>query len=341
MGHGITETDQVFSVREPMWHGLGLILEDAPDRAEAQELITPWEPIEMPVYRQVPYFDGEGQPQVRYEEIAGSKSVERSDNGHLLGVVNESFTLVTNNDLWDVAEAVINSAPGGEVLIETGGTLEGGKNVWVLLKMAEPFVVKGDPNGHTLAHLAIQNGHTGMRSFRGQAVNTRIVCANTSAAADTEAKANGYEFTFKHSKNVQERIEEAKAAVALWYEGVNQWKHAMEHLATVEVTPEGVKWFVEQFQPMPPERLISDRVRGNVERARGELTSILRSETSEGIDKTAYGLVQAGIEWRQHFQATKGKDERSRMENRFKRAMLSTDRFGADVIALAQEAALV
>lgn len=339
MGHGITETDQVFSVRQPMWHNLGLILDDNPTREEAQQLVTPWEPVEQPVYRQVPYFDEAGMPASRFEPIEDVKAIERSDNGGHLGVVNESFGIVSNNEFWDVAEAVMQT--GDDIRIETGGTLDGGRNVWALLRLDEPFTVVGDPNGSTIAYLALQNGHTGMKSFRAQAVNTRIVCANTSALADVEAEKSGYEFTFKHTRKVGERVEDAKAAVALWRAGVRQWQTAMEHLATVKVTAEQVTWFVEQFQPMPPERLISDRVRTNVETARGELRSILSGPTTEGIDLTAYGLVQAGIEWRQHYQRTKGKDERSRMENRFKRAMLTTDRFGADVIALAQEAALV
>lgn len=338
MSHEITDTDQMFSVREMPWHGLGVVLEDNPTREEAQALVHPWEPIEAPLYRRVPYITEDG-PQVRYEEVEGSKEIVRSDNAAHLGVVNDTFTLVTNNELWDIAEAVGNV--GTDIVIETAGSLRGGKDVWALLRLAEPFHVKGDPNGATMAFLALQNGHTGNTAFRGQAINTRIVCANTSAAADTEAKANGYEFTFKHSKNVGERVEEAKAAVAMWREGINQWRAAMEHLLTIDVSDEGQRAFVEMFQPMPPEKMISERVRGNVERARGELWGILRGQTSEGIDKTAYGLVQAGIEYNQHVRATKGKDSRSRMENRFKRAMLTQDRFGADVIELAKEAALV
>lgn len=337
MGHGITKTDSTFSVREMPWMGLlegqVNVLADNPTRKEAQEIATPWEPVETPVYKRVPVIMEDGTLTEKYEVLEGSKGIERSDNGATLGVVNESFGLISNTEMWDVVEAT------GEQ-IETGGSLEGGKKVWALVRFAEPLMVKGDPNGATVAFLAFQNGHTGMSAFRAQAINTRIVCANTSAAADVEAKRNGYEFRFRHTASVSSRVEEAKAAVDMWREGVTVWQNLMEHLVTVQVTKEQQELFVERFQPMPANHKITDRVRGNVETARDELRSILAGPTSEGIDLTAYGLFQAGIEWSQHYRGTKGADEQQRMESYFKRNMLTDDGLRAATLKLAQEVAM-
>ena len=341
MAHEISATDKTFSVREMPWMGLldgqVHVLEDNPTRAEAQALVHPWEPVETEVYRRVPAIAADGSLSESYETIPGSKGIERSDNGEVLGVVNESFGIVTNTEMWDVVEAV--GKIGTDIEIETGGSLDGGRKVWALLKMAEPLEIKGDPNGKTVALLAFQNGHAGTAAFRAQAINTRIVCANTSAAADAEAKRHGYEFQFKHSKGVKSRIEDAKAAVSMWREGVHVWQTAMEALQEVRVTSDQRTIFVEQFQPMPPSHLITDRVRGNVEKARGELLSILNGPTSADIDHTAYGLYMAGIEWSQHYRAVKGKDERSRMESHFKRNMLSDDGLRRSTLSLAREVA--
>lgn len=337
MAHEITNTDNMFSVREMPWHGLGAVLPEHPSREEAQSIAHPWEPVEDVVYtRQVTV--GEHGPVEEYVPLDTHKLIVRSDNHQPLGVVNDTYGIVKNSELWDVAEAV--GSIGSDIEIETAGSLEGGRKVWALLKLAEPFTIKGDPQGETLAYLALQNAHNASAAFRAQAINTRIVCANTSAAADTEAKRNGYEFTFKHSKNVKDRIDDAKAAVAMWREGVDQWRQAMEHLTTVRVSDAQRETFVQQFQPMPPERLTTDRVRGNVERAREELRTILHSQTQIDISHTAYGLVQASLEWMQHERAVRGKDSRGRMESRFKRSMINLDDFGADVIELAQTAAL-
>jgi phage/plasmid-like protein (TIGR03299 family) len=333
MGHEITSTDNMFSVREMPWHGLGDVLMEHPTREEAQAIATPWEPIETAVFKKVPVVTASGELKEEFVEIEGSKGIERSDNGHTLGVVNDSFGIITNTEMWDVVEAT------GEP-IETGGSLEGGKKVWALVRFEEPIMVKGDPNGATVAFLAFQNGHTGASAFRAQAINTRIVCANTSAAADAESKKNGYEFKFRHTASVKSRIDEAKAAVEMWREGVTVWQNAMEELVKVTVTPEQQELFVQQFQPMPPAHRITDRVANNVEEARSQLRGILAGPTSEGISLTAYGLFQAGVEWSQHYRGTKGADERSRMESYFKRNMLTDDGLRSATLKLAREVAL-
>lgn len=339
MGHGITATDDLLSVHEMPWHGIGHVLSDYPTREEAQALVHPWEPITAPLYRYVPEIGDDGELRGRYSEVPGSVLIERSDNGDVLGVVNESYGTVTNGEMWDVVEAV--GKIGTDIRIETAGSLEGGRKVWALLRLTEPLRIAGDPNGDTLAFLAFQNGHVANSSFRAQAINTRIVCANTSAAADVEAGRSGYEFTFRHSRNIKDRIEEAKATVAMWRAGITLWQNAMEHLVTVRVTSAQREWFVEQFQPMPPSHLLTERVRNNVEKARSELRGILASVTGEDIHDTAYGLFMAGIEYHQHFRQVKGKDERSRMESHFKRSILSEDGFRKTVLELAQDAALV
>jgi hypothetical protein len=117
------------------------------------------------------------------------------------------------------------------------------------------------------------------------------------------------------------------------------WQLAMEELMDIRVTPDQRELFVREFQPMPPESLITERVRGNVTRARDELRGILDGPTCEDIDLTAFGLVQAGVEWNQHYRRVKGSSERGRMESHFKRAMLTTDKIGHDIVLLAREVA--
>lgn len=338
MSHEITDTDGILSVREMPWHGLGHVLTDYPTREEAQRLVHPWEPVKVPVYTATVVAQTPDGGLLDYQPVEGQKAVQRSDNGAVLGVVNDTLGLVTNNDLWDVAEAV-GQADGG-IQIETAGSLDGGRKVWALLRFTEPLTIAGDPNGAVVPYFALQNAHDGSGSFRGQAINTRIVCANTSRAADVEAKGSGYEFTFRHTRKVSQRVEEAKAAVALWREGVVMWQTAMEHLAGIRITREQVDRFITEFHPMPPRSQITARVEANVDKARAELTGILYGETCDDVTYTAYGLVQAGIEWSQHYRRTNGKTDRVRMENHFKRAMLTTDRLGSSIVRLAQECAV-
>ena len=62
--------------------------------------------------------------------------------------------------------------------------------------------------------------------------------------------------------------------------------------------------------------------------------------TTQDTAHTAYGLVQASIEYAQHYRTVRGTSARGRMESRFKRAYLDRDRLTTASIKLAKEVAL-
>ena len=336
MNHHITETDRVFSTRVPMWHGLGEVWSEYPTIEEARERVLNWEPIPEPIYRKTPIITETGELTEVYTEVWGSKLVTRSDNAVELGVVNSGFELVKNAEMFDIIDALEAGNRGNApIKLETGGSLKGGRKVFLLARLEEPIKVTGDPNGDTIQYYALQNSHDGSGAFRGQALNTRIVCDNTSRWADFEAKRRGTEFVFRHTKNIKDRIEEAQTALAGWRESINAWSEMVEVLVKTPVTEEQRKDFIELFIPMPKsETLITDRVRNNVLTARGSMQELFESKTLEGISHTAYGLVQAGIEWGQHVRATKGKTDRERLENRFSRAYLDNSELNQTAVKL-------
>lgn len=269
--------------------------------------------------------------------------MRRSDNGATLGVVGSGFQVVTNEEMWDIAEAL----QGGdtEVRYETGGSLKGGSKVWLLTRLNEPLVVKGDPNGATIPYYSLQNAHDGSGAFRGQATMTRIVCANTAHIADLDARARGTEFTFRHTKNVGQRVDEARQALAGWRESLETWKQLSEVLVhdrfstwqTLEGMPDQLEYvaqgYLDRFIPAPPAgKLVSDRVRDNVAREQDKWREIYLGETGEGIRGSVYGLVQASIEYAVHARNAHSQ------ETRFKRSYLDRSALVASSVKLAREA---
>lgn len=339
MSHEITATDATFSVREMPWMGLldgqVHVLPESPTRAEAQQLVHPWEPISEPLYRQVIGFGEDGLPTTRFEPLptVGNFRSDRLDASGYLGPVSESYVTVTNGELWDVAEA-IQGGPASDVLYETGGSLAGGKKVWILIRLAEPLLIKGDPNGASIPFYMLQNAHDGSGAFKGSATQVRVVCANTLRQADLDAEARGTEFTFRHSKNIGERIAQAREALAGWRESLEAYRQLAEHMITMPVNAAGELEFLERFIPAPPSALTSDRVKHNIESARGEWMKVYRSQTCEGITGTAWGLVQASSEWSEHVRRANS------AETRFRRAMLENNRILSDAKDLALEAAV-
>lgn len=346
MSHNITERDGIFTVREPAWHGLGVTLSDYPTRAEAQKLAHPWEPVTEPLYRKEPVI----QPHVHTPECGGEDQVcdlrddvftefvqvpdfvgvARSDDGAPLGVVGDGYEPVKNHTMYDIAED-IEGESRGDVQFETGGSLKGGRKVWLLIRLKEPLVVPGDRHGETIPYLALQNAHDGSGSFRGQATLTRIVCDNTAQMADLDATARGTQFTFRHTRSVHDRIEEARQALAGWRHSISEYQRLSEHLVATKVTQQEREEFLHRFIPDPPPHMASERVRVNVTQARDQWTAALCSVTCEGIENTAQGLLSASIEYAQHYRKALSR------ESRFKRAYLDDAQITRDAMTLLDE----
>lgn len=338
MAHEITKTDATFSVREMPWMGLldgqVHVLPEYPTREEAQALVHPWEPVSEPLYRQVAFIDEAGEPRTRFEPVptVGNFRSDINDASGYLGPVSESFVTVKNGELWDVAEA-IQGGPSSDVIYETGGSLAGGKKVWILIRLADPLEIKGDPNGRSIPFYCLQNAHDGSGAFKGSATQVRIVCANTLRQADLDAEARGTEFTFRHSKNIGERIDQAKEALQGWRESIEEYRRLAEFMLGEEVGYHAEREFVERFIPEPLSTMTSDRVKNNIERARDEWWEVYQSQTCEGIRGTAWGLLQASSEWSEHVRRA------NTAESRFRRAMLDRNSIVADAKDLALEAA--
>lgn len=332
MAHEITQRDGLFVVRQPAWHGLGLVLPEHPTREEAQAIAHPWEPSTEPIYRKKVSIDEAGVTEC-FEVLEDSVLNVRSDDGQPLGVVSSTFTTVRNADMYEIAEAIESGDPTS-VRYETGGSLKGGRKVWLLLRLAEPIVVVGDPHGAVLPYYALQNAHDGSGAFRGQATMTRIVCDNTAQMADLDAQTRGTEFVFSHTKNVRDRIEEAKAALAGWRSSIAAFQEQSAYLLDLGVSLGQREDFLARLIPMPKGHVVSDRVASNIEMARESVRAILASVTCEGIAWTAYGLVQASVEYLNHERKAHS------AESRFKRAYLDRSSLTSHVVALAEQVAL-
>lgn len=314
-----------FVVREPAWHDLATVLDEYPEdwptaRAAAG---LDWNPVAEPLY--VPGPDGS------FVEVDGDRAVRRDDTGAVLATVSDTYRVFPNDELGPLVEALLDE---DDVQFETGGVLKGGRKVWILVKLREPFEVPGDPSGATLPRLAIQNSHDGLGSLRAQRLQTRIVCDNTSHAADREASRHGFEFTFRHTANMTDRIDEARAAINGLRNDALAYREWATDLLAVGVDDRQRELFVTEFIPSPPtDAVVSDRVVANIETAREQVRAILASPTTAETAHTAYGLVQAGIEYLDHVRTYRD------VESHFTRSYLRREPMKAKVEQLARTAA--
>lgn len=309
--------DTGFTVRQPAWHGLGVLLEEAPKSIEAARIAAglTWEPVVRPTYIQRPYAPGIGfDERIDFmtehadyvslgsagymEPLADHKLIVRNDTEAVIGVVGKGFEIVSNQETFEIIEAILGE--GAEW--DTAGSIKGGSQVWALARLNEPEFIAGD-DSPTFPYIVVRNAHDGSGACTVQFTNVRVVCWNTYSAAEAEAKRHQRAYTFRHTAKVGERIEEAKQALSGARTEIAEWKTIAEGLYAMPINEDQVKTFVQLFLPSPEENgeVISDRVRNNVAVARKAFNDLyMESPTCDGHRGTALGVIDAAVEWLDH-----------------------------------------
>jgi phage/plasmid-like protein (TIGR03299 family) len=297
--------ESMFSVRQMPWHREGTILEDYPgDWDTARKLAgLDWDPIATGVYA---LTDLNADGSRHYEPIDGWKCIARSDNGTVLSINKDSYTVIDHGEMGEIVEAVLAQP---SVKWETAGVLDGGRSVWCLALLDEPVELPGDET-LTLPYLAITNRHDGTAACALRATAVRIVCANTFRAAELEGERTGATFSFIHKSSWRNRIEEARRAVTGARTEIRRYQELAHELLAISITPRQRELFVTQFIPMPPQGLVTDRVARNVEEARQALRFIFESKTTEQVADTAYGLMQGAGEYLDHVRTARSWETR-------------------------------
>lgn len=335
------EFEKGFSVREPMWHGLGEVLADYPGREEAMTLAGHRWTVDRRRIGMVPDGttvgaapDGSEIATGPVQMLAGYDALVRSDTGGILSVMKDTYTVVQNEQVWDLVDALVADP---RVRYETAGTLKDGRVVWAMAAIEGDYRVAGDPTEHK-PFLTVINWHDGNGALRAMRNMVRVVCQNTVNMAVAEAEGSGQLFSFRHTGDVMERVAEARAAIDSVSAEAQAYIDMANELAKVKITAEGQRLFLERFIPSPSAELVTDRAMANIEEARSAVLSILRGETGTLTAKqgrTGYGLFEAGIERLDYLKPARS------AESRFNRAMIEPTGEKQYVLKLVREAAKV
>jgi len=287
--------DQGFFVREPAWHGMGVVLAEYPGREEAMRLAGhDFTVVERPI-------EIVGNASNRAAE--GWKGLLKSGSGDLLNIVKSTYEVIQNDTAYDVAEILFDQG----FQYETGITLDGGKTCAITLALNEPIVIRGD-DSVTVPFGCFSWSHDGTSALKVRTGTIRQVCANTVAASEAEGKKLGTSFTFRHTRNVMDRIEDAKAAVRGVREGLSIYRQFAEELGSIQVTPIQRDLFVSEIigdkgGTVSLSSTVSDRVKNNIETERAKLNSLFFGPTiPESHRLTGYGLHLAGVEYFDHLR---------------------------------------
>jgi phage/plasmid-like protein (TIGR03299 family) len=282
MSHGITSSDNMYSVRELPWHGLGAVLDEYP-RSIDEALETAglgWRVThgDVLVVKRAAWTDdfGIGHP-ADLIPARGFKANLREDTGEVLGIVSDEYEVVDNIDAFRFLDALI----GSEMYFETAGSLWGGRRVWCLARLPEYVELGGDLSA---TYIYVANSHDGSMAVTAAVTPIRIVCANTLGAALRLAEHGvGAQrtFRFRHTGNLQAKFVEARQVLGMTLDYQKQFKALADRLAREPISAPSLERSVLRHLWTVDEEM-GKVARANRERAIESVVAIFRGRGSAG-----------------------------------------------------------
>ena len=224
--------ETMFSVREKPWHGLGIIVKEAPTSADALRLaVLDWNVVQEPIYTEC------------NEPIEGYRANVRDSDRKVLGVVSDRYKVVQNADAFSFTDELL----GKGVRYETAGSLQEGKKVWLLARLPREYIIAGE---RISPYLVFSNTHDGSGSVKVAITPVRVVCNNTLNLALGTAERS---FSMAHTGNIQDKIQEAKDTLFMAEQYMDCLGIEFEQLRRQKVTDAQVKEYIEKLLPMEKE----------------------------------------------------------------------------------------
>lgn len=199
MAHGIESNKDFVSLKLGAWHGLGTIIETEMSVSEALKLGgLDFEVGKLPNVHRIPLESGEPVEMISQDSFF----TYRTDNNRVLGPnVGNYYTPLQNSEAFGMIDEVVEK---GNLVIETAGSLWGGKTVFVCARQKNPIVVGKEDE--TYQYLVLSNSHDGSMAATAFFTGVRVVCNNT---LNLSLKNCINKKSIKHFKNVKHSYNEA------------------------------------------------------------------------------------------------------------------------------------
>ena len=296
--------------REKPWHGLGTMVEEAPNSADALRLAgLDWTVEQKPVF-----MEGSNIA------IPNYKANVRSSDQKVLGVVTDRYRVVQNADAFAFTDELV----GGDVRYETAGSLFGGRKIWLLAKMPTVKVLGDD----TEPYLCFSNTHDGSGAVKVCMTPVRVVCNNTLNCALAGAKRY---WSVKHVGRLSEKIAEAHEALELADQYMRELDKFADKMANKTVKDEEIRKILDELFPVDEKD--SQIVRDHAERMKTEYMTCLFMPDIKKFRGTAWGAINAMADMVGH--TAPNRQNKNYQENNWGRIMNGHVLMDAMVAALA------
>lgn len=218
----------------------------------------------------------------------------------VLGDVGANYEIVNNEEYCALLDTIVGESGA---VFETAGSWEGGRKVFITMKLPDPVLVGGvdrvDP------YLAVVGSHDGSMSLNIMATPVRVDCQNVLNLA---FRRRSHLWRIRHTSGARKIIEdEALRSLHLAGAYLKDFRVEAERLINTTVTQQRFEALIhEEFGPP------FDAPRPTISRTETKLAQMAElfsdAWTQEGIRDTAWAGLNALTEWFDHFSPTRGDD---------------------------------
>ena len=298
------EFESGFYTVTPAWHGLGVVLDEAPSIDEAIiKAGLDWTVEERPLFIDT----DEAWPSMykgALTEVDTHKALIRSTDKRILSVVGANYSPVQNADAFRWFDFLIDS---GEAKLEAGGSLRHGQKIWILAKLGESMdIIKGD---EVAPYILLSNSHDSTAAITISFTPTRVVCMNTLSAALRNIDSSiseGSAIRFKHTQNVGINLERAKDLINMSTQVFESSKVVYKEFTTHRMNDEQFKtYFHKIYFGNKKYQEMENNEKGSGEKVKkfNELQQLFESGIGtdiKGVRGSVWGGYNAITEWVDH-----------------------------------------
>lgn len=270
--------ETMFSTRTEPWHGLGNVVDEAPDSKTALQMAgLDWKVMQKDVYTKEGFF------------IPGYKLNYRDSDFQQLGIVTDRYKVVQNADAFRFTDELL----GAGVRYETAGSLQKGRRTWILAKLPEQYIIAGDS---ITPYLLVMNSHDGTSSIKVCMTPVRVVCSNTLNLALRTTKRM---WQTKHTENIMDRMDDAKETLFFAHSYMRELGKAVDRLSQTKLTDKKVIEYMQTFFPASVE--LSNTQRKNNSRLLEDMKRrYFDAPDLQHVGKNAYRFINAVSDFATH-----------------------------------------
>lgn len=272
-----------FLFKQPAWHGLGTIVQEAPTSIDALRLAKlDWDVIPEPVFLK----DGSEVP----ETVVNI----RSSDHMILGIVSDHYKIVQNRDAFAFIDGLLESDIE-KITFESAGALNHGKRVWMLAHLPAKKILGED----IVPYLVFTNSHDGSQAITAALTPTRVVCQNTLTMALNNAKRS---WSIRHMGDIEGKKKDAAITLGLATKYMEEMNIKAEEYQQKKITKKMLEEIIDMVFPID-EKEDSDRVKNNISELRNQFIDIYSgSNDLKKFSGDAWGVYNAFGDFASHIK---------------------------------------